>query len=100
MNRFFWWKITGCILTTLFCLYQYVNKSNYLTSLKFDLPKVEREVTSLKEKNKRLQYETEKFEDPNRLMQLASRPEYAHLKHPLLKDILKVEEGLALQEKK
>ena len=92
-------KTVVCVIASSFCLYNYVDKSNRLTFLKMQVPKIEAELRMLKEKNDLLRYEAESFEDPNRLMQLVSCPEYAHLKHPLIKDVLKLKEGIALQEK-
>ncbi len=90
------WRLTFCIGLILTLLFVYLDKQNELTKLKIMMPKVEKEIVLLKEENKRLKYEIEKFESPSHLMELARLPEFAHLKHPLVKNILKVEEGIAL----
>jgi hypothetical protein len=67
--------------------------------MKLCLPKVEKEILVLKEENKRLRYEIDQFENPNHLMELARSPEYSYLKHPLVKDVLKVAQGVAMSGK-
>jgi hypothetical protein len=98
MNRGFLIRIAICILILGVFLYKYINFTNVLTKQKLDLPKVEKEISLLREDNKRLQYLIEQFENPAHLIELSRTPEYSHLKHPLLKDVLKVQEGVALKE--
>lgn len=76
--------------------YAYVSKVNQLTEVKLKVPKIEKEIRLLIEENKNLKYQIERFENPTHLMELARSVEYTHLKHPLLKDVLKVQEGVAL----
>ena len=90
-------RITLCTTVVLALLLIYLDKQNELTKLKIMVPKAERELVLLKEENRRIKYEIEQFESPSHLMELARLPEFAHLKHPLVKDVLKVEEGMALQ---
>jgi hypothetical protein len=68
---------------------------NELTHLKIRLPDVEKEIKLIQEENRRLAYEIDQFENPSHLIEIAHRPEFAHLKHPLLKEILTVPEVLA-----
>ncbi len=77
--------------------YRYIDKINQLTLLKLEKPKLEQEIFLLKEENHRLRFEIDKFEHPNNLIQLIRKKEFAHLKHPLVQDILKVKEGIALK---
>ena len=98
MNRYLFLRIVVCIFIFGFCLYFYIDKQNELTSLKIKLPKITGEIETIKEENKHLQYEIDQFENPTHLMELARSPEYGHLKHPLIKDILKVNEGMAFKE--
>ncbi len=90
-------RITLCTTVVLALLLIYLDKQNELTKLKIMVPKAERELVLLKEENRRIKYEIEQFESPSHLMELARLPEFAHLRHPLVKDVLKVEEGIALQ---
>lgn len=85
-----------CVLIFSAFLFKYVDKLNYLTKLKLQLPKIEREIKDLFEKNTKLRYEIDKFENPNNLMELARKEQFSHLKHPLVKDVLKIKEGVAL----
>jgi len=59
------------------------------------LPAVEKEIHLINEENRRLAFELEQFENPAHLIELAHHPEFGHLKHPLLKEILTVPEALA-----
>lgn len=77
------------------CLYSYLETQNELTHLKIRLPEMEKEVKLIQEENRRLAYEIDQFENPARLIELAHRPEFSHLKHPLLKEILTVPEAFA-----
>jgi len=43
-----------------------------------------------------MKYEVEMFENPVYLMQLSRNPEYGHLKHPIIDDVLTIPEGVAL----
>ncbi len=84
-----------CLSVFGLCLYTYLNTQNQLTHLKIRLPEVEKEIKLIQEENRRLAYELDQFESPAHLIELAHRPEYAHLKHPLLKEILTVPEAFA-----
>jgi hypothetical protein len=84
-----------CLCLLAFYLYSYLNLHNQQTQLKIQLPEVEKEIKLIQEENRRLAYEIDQFENPANLIELAHHPEYAHLKHPLLKEILTVPEALA-----
>lgn len=84
-----------CLSLLASCLYSYLNLQNMQTQLKIQLPEVEKEIKLIQEENRRLAYEIDQFESPANLIELAHHPEYAHLKHPLLKEILTVPEALA-----
>lgn len=79
-----------------FALYTYVEQQNQVTALKLQLPKIAREIKALQEENTRLQFEIDTFENPDNLLKLAAKPQFAHLQHPLSTDVLMVKEGLAL----
>lgn len=80
------------------CLYSYLDGQNRVTELKIQLPEMEKQVAVLCEENRRLAYEIERFESPTHLIELAHRPEFRHLKHPLLREILTVPEAFAVNE--
>lgn len=94
------WLIHLGVCLTVFgiCLYSYLNAQNTVTELKIRLPKVEKEIQLIREDNRRLSFEIDRFENPSHLIELAHRPEYGHLKHPLLKEILTVPEAFAVTE--
>lgn len=88
-------KLGFCFSAFGFCLYSYLNMQNEVTQLKIWLPEVEKEIRLIQEENLRLSYQIEQFENPAHLIELAHHPEYAHLKHPLMKEILVVPEAFA-----
>lgn len=88
-------KLGVCLSVFGLCLYSYLDTQNQVTQLKIQLPEVEKEIQLIQEENRRLSYQIEQFESPAHLIELAHHPEYAHLKHPLLKEILTVPEALA-----
>lgn len=98
MNKALLIRVSFVIIFFAFSFYFYIDKQNRVTELKIEIPKRFAELTHLKEEVKELQYSLEQFQSPSRLMEFASLKEFSHLKYPFLKDILNVEEGLALNE--
>lgn len=90
-------KLGFCLTLFGFSLFSYLNMQNEVTQLKIRLPEVEKEIRLIQEENRRLCYQIEQFENPAHLIDLAHRPEYAHLRHPLLKEILTVPEAFAVK---
>lgn len=97
----------GLLFQLLFCLgaislflYSYQSKQNELTHLKIRLPQLEKEISAIREETQRLKFEIDRSEGPSRLIELAHLPEFSHLKHPLMKEVLTVREGIALQTDK
>lgn len=90
-------RILVCIAVFGVLLYSYVDKQNDVTRLRLKIPQLAKEIKDLKEENTRLQYEIDLFESPQNLMKLASGSEFAHLRHPMFKDIMTMEQGIALQ---
>jgi hypothetical protein len=88
-------RLGFCLSVFGLCLYSYLDIQNQLTHLKICLPEVEKEILLIREENQRLAYQIDQFENPAHLIELAHHPEYAHLKHPLIKEILTVPEALA-----
>ena len=78
---------TSVFIVTM-TLYAYLNKHNALTELRIKLPQVKKELKAVEEENVRLLFEIERFEQPLHLMELARKPQYAHLKHPPISDII------------
>ena len=88
MNLGFLLRLFLCLLVFSVYLFLYVEKQNELTELRFRIPVVAKELKALQDENAKLQYEVEQFENPAHLMELARNPEFTHLKHPLVKDII------------
>lgn len=100
MNKSIMSKILICLFVFGVCLYSYIEKQNELTSLKIAIPKVAKEIDDLKIEIKKISYEVEMFENPAYLMQLIRQPQFAHLKHPFVEDVLTMPEGIALFDEK
>lgn len=97
MNKGLLTRLLTCIFFLGFLLYSYIEKQNQLTQLRICIPELAKDVKQIREENTRLQYEIDQFENPQHLMELARHGEFTHLKHPLLKEILTCQEGIALQ---
>jgi hypothetical protein len=65
---------------------------NEVTDLRIRLPLLSKEVKRIQGENTRLQYEIDEFENPNRLMELARKSEYSHLKQPMMNDVIVVKQ--------
>ena len=81
-------RLLICIFAAGIALFASIEKHNELTSLRLQIPTVAKELKKIHEENIRLQYEIDQFESPIHLMELARKPEFGHLKHPYLKDIV------------
>jgi len=91
-------KLGICVSVFGCCLFSYLEKQNEVTELKIQLPEMERKIALIREESRRLRYEIDQFENPSHLIELAHRPEFSHLKHPLLREILTVPEAIAANE--
>ena len=89
-------RLGSCLAVFGFCLYSYLEIQNALTELKIRIPVLDKEICLIREENSRLAYEIDRFESPAHLIELGSRPEFCHLKHPVLQEILTVPEVLAV----
>lgn len=84
-----------CVTLLGLALYSYLQTQHALTHFKIQIPEMEKEITLVQEENRRLAHEISQFQNPSHLMELARRPEYSHLKHPVLKEVLTVPEAWA-----
>lgn len=91
-------RLFFCVLFLAVSLYSFVDLQNEVTEMRIKLPKLAKELKTIEEENGRLLYEIERFENPENLIELSRRREFAHLKHPLLKEIVTAEQGLALAQ--
>lgn len=87
-----------CFSVFGFCLYSYLDAQNSLTKLKMQLPQKEKEIQAIREEMRRLSYQVDQFENPSNLIELAHRPEFSHLRHPVLREILTVPEAFATND--
>ena len=90
-------RIFVCIAAFGLFLYSYIDKQNDLTRLRLKIPVLAKEIKDIKETNTHFHYEIELFESPEHLLELARHSEFSHLKQPLLKEILAMPQGVALQ---
>lgn len=91
-------RVGVCLSVAGCCLFSYLEKQNELTHLKIRLPELEKEIAQVREESRRLRYEIDQFENPAHLIEMVHRPEFSHLKHPLLREILTVPEAIASNE--
>ncbi len=89
-------RIFLCIGAFGLFLYSYIDEQNHLTRLRLNIPVIAKEIKDIKEENTHLNYEIELFESPEHLLELARHSEFSHLKQPLLKEIMAMPEGIAL----
>ncbi len=69
-------------------VYGYIHKQNALTEVRLSIPTLQRSLKKIQDENVRLQYEVERFESPLHLMELARKPEFAHLRYPSSKEVV------------
>ncbi len=81
-----------CIFFAGLTLYKYIDKLNGLTELRLSIPVLTKELKEIQEKNSELHYAIERFESSVHLMELASKPEFGHLKYPPLTEVLLIPE--------
>ncbi len=91
------YRLGMCLSVLSFCVYSYQNKQNSLTHLKICLPQLETEIKEIRKEICQLQYDLDREMNPTKLIELTHRPEFSHLKHPLMREILTIPEGLAVQ---
>ena len=83
-------RLLICIAVFSLCVYFYLEQRNETIELALRLPLLGDELTVVREQNAQFSYEIGRFESPIHLMQLLERPEYSHLKHPEVADIIEI----------
>lgn len=81
-------RLLLCVAILGASLFAYIETQNRLTELRIKVPLLAKKLKALEEENTRLQFEIEKFENPLSLMELARKPQFGHLKHPLVTDVI------------
>jgi len=97
MNNKWTARIALCLAVLGFSLYGHIEKQNQITALRIELPDTVRQLKGIQEDNTRLHYEIEQFESPENLIELARHQEFSHMRHPLLKEVVSMPEGIAVQ---
>ena len=90
-------RILICIFFGGLALYLYIDDLNELTEMRREIPELEKALRRIEEENARLAYEVDTFESPQHLMELLRQPEYGHLRHPELKDIIQLPTGVPIE---
>lgn len=88
-------RILICFLVLGFSLFLYIEKTNQQTKLRLELPKHEKQIEILAQKNIQLKYQLENFNNPQHLLELAKQPAYSHLKFPFLEEVLVISSEIA-----
>jgi hypothetical protein len=91
MNRGIFIRILLCIVTVGVFLYAYISQQNSITELRLRIPITAKALQAIQEENTRLRFEIDQFESPQHLMELSRLPQFSHLKHPLLDEIVTIE---------
>ncbi len=95
MNAKWTFRFAICLAVLGFSLYAHIEKQNQITAMRIQLPERVGHLKALQEDNTRLRYEIEQFESPEHLIELARHHEFSHLRHPMVKEILRMPEGIA-----
>lgn len=91
MSKGIFIRILLCIIILGSFLYSYINKQNSITELRLQIPIAAKDLQTLQQENTKLRFEIDQFENPHHLMELARQPQFSHLKHPLLNEIMLIE---------
>jgi len=97
MSRGKIWMIQGlfCFAALSLCLVIYLEKQNALTKLRLRIPKLAAEIGELQEGNTHLLYQIQALESPSSLLRIVEK--FSHLRHPLEKEVLVIQEGSVVQ---
>jgi len=90
-------RLLCCLVILSVYFYLVIQKQNSVNYLSLQIPKLQKDLKTLEEENLKLQFESDCFESPDHLMQLVKKEGFTHLRYPIIKDVLSVPEGLALQ---
>lgn len=93
-------RVLICLLVLGLGMYFYIDKINEQTQLRMQIPKLEKELEELAQKNIQLGYQLEHFNNPQHLHKLAQRPEYSHLKFPFMEEVMVVSSKVAKRDEK
>ena len=86
-----------CFVAVGISLIAYLEKQNDLTDLRLYVPRLVLEIKTIQEENAQLKYQIQEFESPDHLIKMAAAAEFSHLKHPLGKEILVLQDESGLE---
>lgn len=89
-------RICVCVFVFGFCLCAFIDKQNEVTKCKIAIPKIQKEIAKISQRNQKLMFMVDRFESPSNLLKLAKLPEYSYLHYPFQKDVFSIEEGYAV----
>lgn len=95
-------RITFCLTIIGVLSFLYLDRQNDVTKYRMEIPVLAKEIQSLGEQVKRLEYQIERFENPQNLMQLAECVDFSHLKYPAVSEVWilrEANEAFAVTEK-
>lgn len=79
-----------CIIAIGYFQYVYLQKQHEVTKLRLDIPQLSANVKKAKEENLHLRFLVDQFENPQYLGKIARNKRFAHLKYPLLSEIITI----------
>lgn len=79
-----------CIIAIGYFQYVYLQKQHEVTKLRLDIPHLSANVKKAKEENLHLRFLVDQFENPQYLGKIARNKRFAHLKYPLLSEIITI----------
>lgn len=79
-----------CIIAIGYFQYIYLQKQHEVTKLRLDIPHLSSSVKKAKEENLHLRFLVDQFENPQYLGKIARDKRFAHLKYPLLSEIITI----------
>ncbi|MCI5052936.1 MAG: hypothetical protein MRY21_07385 [Simkaniaceae bacterium] len=91
-------KVLVCLASFGFMLYGYLEATNALTIKRMQLPELAKQLAAIQENNARLQFEVDSFENPSHLLELLAKKEYSHLKHPVVDQVLLINQSVCLKK--
>ncbi len=91
MIRSLFVSLFGSFVFLAIAIYCYLEQQHHYKCAKLLLPKYSREIAFLREEVASYRYQINSFKNPEKLLKMVARPEYAHLSFPLVRDIITLE---------
>lgn len=79
-----------CILAIGYFQYIYLQKQHEVTKLRLSIPQLSAKVKKTKEENLHLRFLVDQFENPQYLSKIARDKRFAHLRYPLLSEVITI----------